>query len=165
MVEIRKGNSNDAEAIVGVMTSAEESGNMLFDPGERKIDPASFAKFIDAINENEKSGIFVAEEDEEILGYLIAQNEKPKRIAHRAYIVVGVHSDSRGKGIGKALFVHMLEWAEKVHLHRIDLTVIAKNDAAIALYKKMGFEIEGIKRDSLFIDDEYVDEFYMSKLL
>lgn len=165
MVGIRKGNSGDAEGIVSVMKSAEESGNMLYDPGEREVDPESFAKFIDAINENEKSVIFVAVENGKVLGYLIAQNEKPKRIAHRAYIVVGVHRDSRGKGIGKALFAHMMEWAKKVKLHRIDLTVIAENDAAVALYRKMGFEIEGIKRDSLLIDDEYVDEFYMSKLL
>ncbi len=39
------------------------------------------------------------------------------------------------------------------------------NTAGIALYKKMGFEIEGTKRNSLFIDGKYVDEYYMSKLL
>jgi RimJ/RimL family protein N-acetyltransferase len=39
------------------------------------------------------------------------------------------------------------------------------NIAGIALYKKMGFEIEGTKRDSLLINGEYVDEYYMSKLL
>lgn len=59
----------------------------------------------------------------------------------------------------------MMDWAKKVHLHRLDLTVIAKNDAAIALYKKMGFEIEGVKRDSLLINNEFVDEYYMSKLI
>jgi RimJ/RimL family protein N-acetyltransferase len=165
MVKIRKGTNSDAEQIVRVIKSAEESGYMLFDPGERKVMPESFAKFIDATNEHEKSGIFVAEENGQILGYMFVQNEKPKRILHRAYIVVGVHSDSRGKGIGKALFIHMMDWAKKVHLHRLDLTVIAENDAAVALYKKMGFEIEGIKRDSLFINNEYIDEYYMSKLI
>ena len=165
MVEIRKGTNSDAEQIVRVIKNAEESGYMLFDPGERKVTPESFAKFIDATNEHEKSGIFVAEENGQILGYMFVQNEKPKRILHRAYIVVGIHSDSRGKGIGKALFIHMMDWAKKVHLHRLDLTVIAKNDAAVALYKKMGFEIEGLKRDSLLINNEYVDEYYMSKLI
>lgn len=165
MIEIRQGSTSDAEQIVRVIKNAEKSGYMLFDPGERKVAPESFAKFIDATNEQEKSGIFVAEENGQILGYMFVQNEKPKRISHRAYIVVGIHSDSRGKGIGKALFIHMMDWAKKVHLHRLDLTVIAKNDAAIALYKKMGFEIEGVKRDSLLINNEFVDEYYMSKLI
>lgn len=165
MVEIRKGTNSDAEQIVMVIKNAEESGYMLFDPGERKVTPESFSKFIDATNENEKSRIFVAQEKDRILGYMFVRNEKPNRISHRAYIVVGIHSDSRGKGIGKALFIHMMDWAKKVNLHRLDLTVIAKNEAAVALYKKMGFEIEGVKRDSLLIDNEYVDEYYMSKLI
>jgi len=45
------------------------------------------------------------------------------------------------------------------------LTVVTQNKAGLSLYKKMGFEIEGTKRDSLFIDGKYVDEYYMSKLL
>ena len=165
MMEIRKGISSDAEQLVNVMKNAEDSGYMLFDPGERKVAPVAFAKFIDTVNANEKSGVFVAEEDGELLGYLFVQNEKPKRVSHRAYIVIGIHSDSRGKGIGKALFLHMLEWAKNVNLHRLDLTVIAENEAAVALYKKVGFEIEGVKRDSLLIDDQYVDEYFMSKLI
>lgn len=39
------------------------------------------------------------------------------------------------------------------------------NLAGIALYKKMGFEIEGRKRHSLRVNGAYVDEYYMSKLL
>ncbi|MTD29848.1 GNAT family N-acetyltransferase [Planomicrobium sp. YIM 101495] len=165
MVEIRGGISSDADQLVNVIKNAEDSGYMLFDPGERKVAPAAFAKFIDTVNANEKSAVFIAEEDREILGYMFVQNEKPKRVSHRAYIVIGIHSDSRGKGIGKALFLHLFEWAKKVNLHRLDLTVIAKNEAAVALYKKVGFEIEGVKRDSLLIDGEYVDEYYMSKLI
>ncbi|WP_369678783.1 hypothetical protein [Planococcus faecalis] len=59
MVEIRKGTNSDAEQIVRVIKNAEESGYMLFDPGERKVTPESFAKFIDATNEHEKSGILL----------------------------------------------------------------------------------------------------------
>lgn len=165
MIEIRKAVNSDAEQIIKVIKNAEESGYMLFDPCEREIASDSFAKFIDATNQNEKAGIFVAEENRGISGYMFVQNEKLNRISHRAYIVVGIHSDSRGKGIGKALFAYMVDWAKEVSLHRLDLTVIAKNDIAIALYKKMGFEIEGIKRDSLLINGEYVDEYYMSKLV
>lgn len=165
MIEIRKAVSGDAGQIVGVIKNAEDSGYMLFDPGERKMAPEAFAKFIENMKGNEKSGIFVAEEKGRILGYMIVQNEKLNRVSHRAYLVIGIHSDSRGKGIGKALFTHMLDWAKGVNLHRLDLTVIATNDAAVSLYQKMGFEIEGVKRDSLLIDNEYVDEYYMSRLI
>jgi RimJ/RimL family protein N-acetyltransferase len=39
------------------------------------------------------------------------------------------------------------------------------NEAALALYRKMGFEIEGKKRHSLLINNTYVDEYWMAKLL
>ncbi|MGE7843426.1 N-acetyltransferase family protein [Lysinibacillus sp. NPDC093712] len=165
MVEIRKALFSEAEKVVSVMTNAEASGFMLFSPQEREVNAEKFAKFIDATHSNEKSGIFVACVDETIVGYLIVQNEKPQRIAHRANIVIGVHSKSRGQGVGNALFTHVMAWAQQVGLHRLDLTVIASNEVAVHLYKKMGFEIEGIKRHSLCIDDQYVDEYYMSLLL
>ena len=71
----------------------------------------------------------------------------------------------RGKGIGAKLFEALEEWANQQSIHRLELTVMTYNTAGIALYKKMGFEIEGTKRDSLLIDGKYVDEYYMSKLL
>lgn len=165
MIKIRKAKIHDAEQIVQVIKNAEDSGYMLFNPGERQISAESFAKFIDVLNANEKSGVFIASEEHQVLGYLIAQNENPQRISHRVYIVAGVHSDCRGKGVGKALFSHVIAWAKSVNLHRLELTAIAENASAVALYQKMGFEIEGVKRDSLLINDGYVDEYHMSKLL
>ncbi|MDS8792065.1 GNAT family N-acetyltransferase, partial [Streptococcus pneumoniae] len=107
MIKIRKADSRDAEQIVEVIKNAEDSGYMMFNPGERQISPESFAKFIEVLSANEKSGVFIACEEHQVLGYLIVQNENPRRISHRAYIVMGVHSDSRGKGVGKALFSHV----------------------------------------------------------
>lgn len=165
MVKIRKAESGDAAQIVEVIKNAENSGYMLFNPSERKISPEPFAKFIDGLNAKEKAGVFIACEEQRILGYVIVQNEILERISHRAYMVAGVHSDSRGKGIGKALFSYVIDWAKSIHLHRLELTVMAENASAVALYEKMGFKIEGVKKDSLFINDGYVDEYYMAKLL
>lgn len=69
------------------------------------------------------------------------------------------------KGVGTKLFTKLEEWAKERAIHRLELTVMVHNIAGIALYKNMGFEIEGTKRHSLFIDGNYVDEYYMSKLL
>ncbi|MGI2329043.1 GNAT family N-acetyltransferase [Planococcus sp. YIM B11945] len=165
MAEIRKAKHEDSKAILAVMKDAEQSGYMLVNPGERNVAPEQFGGFIETINQKEKSGLFVACENDRILGYLMVQNEELQRVAHRAYLVIGVHSESRGKGIGRALFTYVLHWAKNKGLHRLDLTVIAYNHDAVELYKKMGFEVEGVKRDSLLVDGRYVDELYMSKLL
>lgn len=42
---------------------------------------------------------------------------------------------------------------------------MSHNKAGVALYKKQGFEIEGTKRHSLLVNGQFVDEYYMAKLL
>ncbi len=59
----------------------------------------------------------------------------------------------------------MEQWARQLHLHRLELGVMAHNTAAIALYKKQGFEIEGTRKHAYVINDHYVDEYYMAKIL
>jgi len=39
------------------------------------------------------------------------------------------------------------------------------NHAGINLYKKYGFEIEGIKKCAMLVNNVYVDEYYMAKIL
>jgi RimJ/RimL family protein N-acetyltransferase len=42
---------------------------------------------------------------------------------------------------------------------------MANNERAQKLYEAVGYAVEGTKRDSLYIDDQYVDEIIMSKFL
>ncbi len=63
------------------------------------------------------------------------------------------------------LLTELERWARNRHIHRLELTVVADNQRALSLYRKMGFEQEGVKRHSLLIHGQYVDEYYMVKLL
>jgi RimJ/RimL family protein N-acetyltransferase len=53
---------------------------------------------------------------------------------------------------------------EVLGLHRIDLGVYAFNPRAQHVYEKVGFLVEGIKRDAYRFDGVYVDEVWMSIL-
>lgn len=162
---VREAIGKDAEQVIAVIKNAEESNLMLFRPGERKLETEQFTKFIDNMNNKSHSALFIAEIEKTVVGYLIVQgNHMPSSVSHRAYIVVGIHSEYRGQKIGTALFSHLDDWAKEKNMHRLELTVMANNTAAIALYKKMGFEIEGTKKHSLYVDGEYMDEYYMSKI-
>ena len=68
MIKIRKAENHHAEQIVQVIKNAEDSGYMMFNPGERVITAESFAKFIDVLNANERSGVFIAYEEHQVLG-------------------------------------------------------------------------------------------------
>jgi ribosomal protein S18 acetylase RimI-like enzyme len=75
--------------------------------------------------------------------------------AHIGSLGIGVLSPYRGHGIGEALIKIALQKAKEKGLTRIELTVRENNKAAIALYKKLGFLVEGIHKNSVFIDSPY----------
>lgn len=160
---IRQAIPADAKKLVELIKHVEDSGTMLFEPGERKTTAEQFKKRIEVADEN--SAIFLAEEQDRLNGYLFAVGENLIRKSHSVYVAIGVRDGQRGTGIGTKLFTALANWAADKGLHRIELTVMEHNEAGIALYKKMGFEVEGRKRDSLLVDGNYVDELYMAKIL
>lgn len=52
-----------------------------------------------------------------------------------------------------------------IGLTRIELEVLASNEPAIAFYKKHDFELEGLKRESRYIDGKYDDVAFMALLI
>jgi RimJ/RimL family protein N-acetyltransferase len=54
-----------------------------------------------------------------------------------------VAADGRGRGVGSALLQAAIEWARGHGAHKVALQVWPHNEAAIALYRKFGFEEEG----------------------
>ncbi len=68
-------------------------------------------------------------------------------------------------GLGTQLFEKIEEWAKDHQIYRLELMVMKHNQAAIALYQKMDFQVEGIKRDNLFLNGEWIDEILMAKIL
>ena len=163
---VREINVSDAEGFTHLIKEVEANSDfMLMEPGERQITPERQAKALERITQDSHSTIFVAEEEGQLIGYLIAIGGDVKRKRHSAYLVVGILKAFRGKGIGTALFQSLDRWAREHQIRRLELTTVIQNVAGVALYKKNGFEIEGIKRESLMIDNEPYDEYYMAKLL
>lgn len=142
-----------------------ETQFMMLEPGERTTNVEEQRHLIQNILASENQTIFVVDDESRLVGYLGAYGGGFHRNSHSAYIVTGVLQESAGRGLGKRLFEALNNWAVDQNIHRLELTVMCHNERAVHLYQKMGFEIEGIKRDSLQVDGRYVDEYYMAKLL
>lgn len=154
----------DAERFWELMNQLDyETKYMLYEPGERIKNLPEVESLIHNSIERDDF-LIVAETDTKIVGYISAQKGSLRRIAHSAYIVVGILKDYRGKGIGTEFFKRLDRWAEEQNVKRLELTVICKNETAKHLYENNGFEIEGIKRKSILVDGEYLDEYYMAKI-
>jgi RimJ/RimL family protein N-acetyltransferase len=165
-MNIRPITENDTEQFLLLCRSLDqETQFMMLEPGERTTTIEEQRQRIQNVLASKNQMIFVLEDGTRLVGYLGAYGGGYQRSRHAAYIVTGILQEYAGRGLGKRLFEALEEWSVQRGLHRLELTVMIQNERAVYLYQKMGFEIEGAKRDSLQVDGRYVDEYYMAKLL
>jgi putative acetyltransferase len=89
---------------------------------------------------------------------------RPRR-RHVGVIGITVHDDWQGKGVGTALMRAGVDLADNwLNLTRLELEVYTDNEAAIRLYERFGFEVEGTLRQHAFRDGQYVDSHMMGRL-
>lgn len=71
-----------------------------------------------------------------------------EKVFEEAQIIsVAVHPDMRKKGYGKKLFEKVIECSKKDGVELFTLEVRGDNTAATALYKSMGFEKVGMRKN------------------
>ncbi|WP_327403959.1 GNAT family N-acetyltransferase [Streptomyces sp. NBC_01288] len=71
----------------------------------------------------------------------------------------------RGRGIGTEAIRLILGYGfEQLGLHRVQLEVYGNNHRARRVYEKVGFVVEGVRREAQSRDGEWVDEVLMGVL-
>ena len=160
---IRNIKLEDAENFLRMLLELDkETEYMMFEPGER-INDVNIQRSRIKEMLTDRNLLLIAEENNEIVGFISVERGIPRRIKHVGYIVVGIRKDFRKQGIGTRFFEELEIWARQNNITRLELTVMCNNVVAKKLYEKMGFQIEGIKKNSMFVNGKYVDEFYMAK--
>jgi ribosomal protein S18 acetylase RimI-like enzyme len=107
---------------------------------------------------------FVALSEGKVVGWCDITSLHRPVFSHAGSLGIGVLSSWRGQGIGEALMRAAIKKAQSRGLTRIELTVREHNKPAIALYKKLGFQIEGLHRNAVRIDNEYENHISMALL-
>lgn len=163
---IREIEIDDAPAYLNFLNTLDhETRFLLFEPGERGDDAEAQAEKLKAMKSEGVSTIFIALAQEAIIGFAAVSGNGLQRVKHRASVVVGILAAHRGMGWGKRLLLQAEEWAAKRGILRLEATVAMQNTDALWLYSGLGYHVEGIRRRARFVDGQYVDEFYMSKML
>jgi putative acetyltransferase len=94
----------------------------------------------------------------------VATSTRPRR-KHAGAIGISVHEDWQGKGVGKELMRAIVDLADNwLNLTRLELEVYADNQAAISLYERFGFDVEGRLRQHALRNGEFVDSIVMGRL-
>lgn len=109
----------------------------------------------------------VEEGSGEIVGHIELGAIDPRNHSVRIGRVL-VDPDRRGQGLGGAMMRAALDTAfRELGAHRVELGVFDVNPAAIACYERVGFQRDGVRRDSFLASEEpgqYWSEIIMSVL-
>jgi putative acetyltransferase len=100
-----------------------------------------------------------------VVGNLYIERERHPVNHHVATLGMAIAPEWRGKGLGSALMSEALRWAERVGIEKVALSVYPGNAAAQALYRKFGFEEEGVLRRQSKKPYGYEDEVVMARFL
>jgi ribosomal protein S18 acetylase RimI-like enzyme len=142
-----------------------ENAFMLLEPGERTSTVGEEEARLARLLSHPSSTVLVAAVGPPLAGYVEAEGGTFRRERHRAVVVMGVRAEFSGRGIGKRLLDGLERWAQTAGVHRLELTVMAHNEQALALYRRVGFTAEGTRRDAIRLSGGFVDELWMAKLV
>jgi ribosomal protein S18 acetylase RimI-like enzyme len=153
----------------------------------RKTDVAAFREVLDAVSRerrflgaleappedrirafvesNVDSGYaqFIAEDDGHLVGWCDAlPGLVSSGTAHIGHLGMGVLEAYRKRGIGRRLAEATIKRARELGFEKIELNVYSSNAAAIALYRKLGFSDEGLRKRGRLVDGIYDDVLLMA---
>jgi putative acetyltransferase len=159
-IVVRRAEARDAGAIAATFDAPRAMAGTLQLPFPS---PATWAKRIEDLPAGDY--LLVAEVDGKVVGNLgLHQASASPRRRHAGGIGMAVRDDWQRRGVGAALLAAALDLADNwIGYARLELTVYTDNAAALALYRKFGFEIEGTARRYALRDGEWVDAHMMAR--
>ncbi len=107
---------------------------------------------------------FVALQGEQVVGWADIFPDWAYATSHCGSLGMGVLAAYRGQGIGRQLLTSCLAKAKQRGITRVELAARADNHRAIALYEKLGFTHEAVKRRGMRFDGVYFDTVQMCLL-
>ena len=164
---IRKAKKEDAQEIINYLNIVGgESNNLLFGANGFSITLEQEVKIIESANNSKTSAVFVGTVDNRIICVGSVFSKSRERVAHQGDVGLSVSKEFWNIGVGTYLMNVIIEFAKSSEqLEILHLGVKSDNFAAIALYKKFGFQEIGIYPKFYKIDDVYYDDILMNLYL
>ena len=147
-MDIRRATPEDALTVATLGAVIQDSHQIERPDWFKPANPASAVEFYREMLSDPKVTVFLAEEGDDALGFLMAvthhRPDTPLSFAQTVLEVdqIGVSPTARRRGVGHALFQAARELADEVSAYRIVLTTWIFNDGAHRFFESEGFAIE-----------------------
>jgi len=105
--------------------------------------------------------VLVATFENKAIAYCSVEQNEEEASYHVATVGLLVSKDFRDGGVGRELLKKAIEFAEDLSFKKLCLSTFAGNESAIHLYREVGFEIVGVRKNQFQIDSKFYDEIMM----
>lgn len=151
--------SDAAELLEVARRIMTESQHLLTQGDEFKFTVETQEKRMRDFNEHPDGLLLVAKVDGKIVGMTDFKVGSKRRIAHHGMIGLSFVPEYTGKGIGPLMMGELIQWAKQnPRVETLRLQVHAANTAAISLYEKLGFKIEGREIRGIKLENGQYDD-------
>jgi ribosomal protein S18 acetylase RimI-like enzyme len=164
LVNIRQLKENDAEALWRLRLSALETDPISFGEAPEELRKMTVEEYASRLQSGGTGNfVFGAFEGEALVGMTGFYRETAVKRRHKGWIWgVFVSPSARGKGVGRALLGQVIETAKSLPgIRCILLTVSTTQQAAIKLYRELGFRSFGTEPQALMVGEQFIDEHHM----
>lgn len=165
---IREAEIEDATALVSFLNrvSVETDFTSLDRDGILMTD-TEMESFLDKQAHSENQITLLALLNDEIAGLVNIAADQRKRVRHIGDLFIVIGKKYWNNGLGNLLLEEIVEWAQASGiLRRLQLTVQTRNLAAVHLYQKYGFVIEGRQERGAYIEEGgFIDVYQMGRLI
>lgn len=143
-----------------------ETDFLSFGKNEFKRDLKEYESYLESTREEDNSIILLTIIDEQIAGIASINSNQKVRTKHVGTLGIVVAEQYCGLGLGGEMVDYLIEWAKLNGItKKISLLTREDNTRAIELYKKVGFETEGILKKDNYINGVYYNTLMMSLIV
>ncbi|MFC0190133.1 GNAT family N-acetyltransferase [Fictibacillus aquaticus] len=164
---VREAKRDDAQQIIEFYNKVGgESDFLSFGSDEFQRDHIEYGDYLENTRNEENSLILLALDGDDIISIATINSSQKVRTKHVGTLGIVVSKEHHGKGIGKKLMNDLIKWASGNGItKKITLVTREDNELAIALYKQLGFEIEGVLKRDTYIHGVYYNTLVMGLFL
>lgn len=166
-VTVRRATKDDAQKMIDFYNVVGgETDFLSFGANEFKRDLQEYEEYITATSNEPSSIMLLALIDSEIISIATINSSQKERTKHVGTLGIVISKKYTGLGLGRLLMNDLIEWAKQNGVtKKISLVTNETNTVAIELYKKLGFEVEGLLKKDNFINGNFNNTVIMGLLL
>ena len=161
-IEVRPIAVEDADSFRACLDSVAREGKFL-----ALLEAPPLEEVRSFVRSNVEHGVpqVIARAESRVIGWCDIVPGWHPTLRHCGSLGMGLLPEYRGQGLGRSLFAECLRLAVRAGITRVELEAREDNKPALALYRQLGFSVEGCKVRGMRVNDEYVNTIAMSLLV